>query len=204
MFAIQPPKNNTDSHQRNSSITPNILPCRIHHDGPVEISARYWNPVVDESNPDTATAYFRGRRLRGRRVLIPEGYEGVLASTDSSLQLAALESGTKKNDQGRSHRNFDLEEDEDDDHHDDSDEDYWKSFAVVEKQGSFSDFMVWDHEKVPAADDPFVKGVSEWIRFAEAMHAAPSNPARQDNGRVYMEQKERGETQKDCRNSASS
>ncbi|KLJ12032.1 hypothetical protein EMPG_12867 [Blastomyces silverae] len=204
MFAIRPSKNNTDSHQENSSITPNILPCRIHHDGPVEISTRYWNPIVDESNPDTATAYFRGRRLRGRRVVIPEGYEGVLASTDSGLQPAAtLESGTKKNDQGRSHRDFDLEDDDDDDD-DDNDEDYWKSFAIVEKQGSFSDFMVWDHEKLPAADDPFVKGVSEWIRFAEAMHAAPSNPTQQDNGRIHVEQKDRGETQKDCTNSAAS
>ncbi|OJD27887.1 hypothetical protein ACJ73_00704 [Blastomyces percursus] len=203
MFAIQPPKNITGSHQENSSITPNILPCRIHHDGPVEISSRYWNPVVDENNHDTATAYFRGRRLRGRRVFIPEGYEGVLAKTDSGLQLAAWESRTKKNDQGRSHRNFDLEDDEDDDD-DDNDEDYWKSFAIVEKQGSFSDFMVWDHEKVPATDDPFVKGVSEWIRFAEAMHGEPSNPTQQDDGRAHVEQRDTGETQKNFTNSAAS
>ncbi|PGH01521.1 ribonuclease H2 subunit C [Blastomyces parvus] len=194
MFAIQLPKNKTDSHQENSSITPNILPCRIHHDGPVEISTRYWNPVVDESNPDTATAYFRGRKLRGRRVPIPDGYEGVIACTNS------LESEAKNNDQGRRHRNFDLEDEEDDD----NDEDYWKSFTIVEKQGSFSDFMVWDHEKVPAADDPFVKGVSEWIRFAEAMHTAPSHPTQQDNGGIHVEQKDRAETQKDCTKLAAS
>lgn len=29
------------------SVSMNILPCRIHHDGPVEVSKRYWNPVND-------------------------------------------------------------------------------------------------------------------------------------------------------------
>ena len=29
------------------SVSMNILPCRIHHDGPVEVSKRYWNPVRD-------------------------------------------------------------------------------------------------------------------------------------------------------------
>lgn len=77
--------------------TPNILPCRIHHDGPVEVSERYWNPVKDDNGKteiqftrsfllsltsisinagNGQAAYFRGRKLRGRRVELPEGYEG--------------------------------------------------------------------------------------------------------------------------------
>ncbi|PGH35658.1 hypothetical protein GX50_01506 [[Emmonsia] crescens] len=200
MFAIQSSKNNSDSYPENSSITPNILPCRIHHDGPVDISTIYWNPVADESNPDTATAYFRGRRLRGRRVLIPEGYQGVLASqTDPSLKLAASEHRTKqKNDQDHAHGNFDQDEDEQEE---DDDED-WESFAtMLDKQGTFSGFMVWDHEKLPAADDPFVKGVSEWIRFAETIHATPSDTAQQDNGGVHAE-KTGTNTKNNCTSSA--
>lgn len=27
--------------------------------------------------------------------------------------------------------------------------------------------MVWGHDALPAGDDPFVKGVEEWIAFAE-------------------------------------
>ncbi|OJD19394.1 hypothetical protein AJ78_00664 [Emergomyces pasteurianus Ep9510] len=164
MFAIQSPKNGTASDQEGSSITPNILPCRIHHDGPVHISSRYWKPVFDDGNTDTATAYFRGRRLRGRRVLIPQGYQGVVASqTDPNPKLAPQNSGTRQK-RDRSHEQDGTEEEEDDD-----DDDLEPSTTILDNQGTFSDFMVWDHEKLPATDDPFVKGVSEWIRFAEAV-----------------------------------
>ncbi|OAX83718.1 hypothetical protein ACJ72_01918 [Emergomyces africanus] len=180
MFAIQSPKNSSASYQENSSITPNILPCRIHHDGPVNISSRYWKPVVDDGNPDTATAYFRGRKLRGRRVLIPEGYQGVVASqTDPNLKLAPPGPGTKqKTDQRHARINFD---DQDRTDEDDEDEDFEPVTTILDSQGTFSDFMVWDHEKLPPDDDPFVKVVSEWIRFAEAIHASPADTPQQDN-----------------------
>ena len=44
-----------------------------------------------------------------------------------------------------------------------------KPVKVLEEQSTFNEFMVWDHEAVPAADDPFVKGVDEWLRLAEAV-----------------------------------
>ena len=40
---------------------------------------------------------------------------------------------------------------------------------ILETQGTFDDFVVWGHEAVPAADDTFVKGVEEWLQFAEAV-----------------------------------
>lgn len=40
---------------------------------------------------------------------------------------------------------------------------------VLEEQRTFDGFVVWDHEAVPAADDPFVKGVEEWLKLAEAV-----------------------------------
>ena len=42
---------------------------------------------------------------------------------------------------------------------------------VLEVQGTFDEMMVWGHEILPAADDTFVKGVEEWVRFAEAVGA---------------------------------
>ena len=69
--------------------TPNILPCRIHHDGPVNASKRHWNPEVEDDN--TRTSYFRGRKLRGREVKVPAGYRGdarsPLGSDDGVLIL---------------------------------------------------------------------------------------------------------------------
>lgn len=56
MFAL-PPKAVREEKTPNSRektnvsrVTPNILPCCIHHDGPVPVSRRYWNPIRDEGN----------------------------------------------------------------------------------------------------------------------------------------------------------
>jgi ribonuclease H2 subunit C len=40
---------------------------------------------------------------------------------------------------------------------------------ILEKQATFQEFVVWGHEALPAADDPFIKGVEEWIQFAETV-----------------------------------
>ena len=49
MFAIRPQKQSNGSEGENSTecCTPNIIPCRIHHDGPLESLERYWQPVAD-------------------------------------------------------------------------------------------------------------------------------------------------------------
>lgn len=52
MLALQSAQDkSTDGNVTSASAvcTPNILPCRVHHDGPVEISKRYWNPVKDDN-----------------------------------------------------------------------------------------------------------------------------------------------------------
>ena len=43
---------------------------------------------------------------------------------------------------------------------------------VVEEIGTFDEIIVWGHEQVPAGDDLFVRGMEEWIGFAEAMHGS--------------------------------
>ena len=100
MFAIQPshkPSSASENEPSTKRCTPNILPCRIHHDGPIQLSDRYWAPSSDEQrttqnkpyiftrnlmiSETSHTAHFRGRKLRGRRVAIPEGYQGQFAIT---------------------------------------------------------------------------------------------------------------------------
>jgi len=34
----------------------NVLPCRIHHDGPTKVTKRYWAPVVENGEPRQAFA----------------------------------------------------------------------------------------------------------------------------------------------------
>lgn len=47
-----------------------------------------------------------------------------------------------------------------------------ESVKILDAQGTFDEMMVWGHENLPAADDTFVKGVEEWIRFAETVSFA--------------------------------
>ena len=40
---------------------------------------------------------------------------------------------------------------------------------VLEEVASFEELIVWGHEAMPEDDDTFVKGMEEWVRFAEAV-----------------------------------
>lgn len=40
---------------------------------------------------------------------------------------------------------------------------------IMEEKASFDEIVIWGHESVPEDDDAFVKGVQEWIGFAEAV-----------------------------------
>ncbi|KAM5445663.1 hypothetical protein MaudCBS49596_007309 [Microsporum audouinii] len=144
--------------QINNSHTPvtvsaNILPCRIHHDGPIEVSSRHWNPVFDaatEEKPRTSTVYFRGRKLRGRSVPLPGKYHGVVVTRqpqcEDPVQLVVG------------------------DHDDDEAEEKEEPISQLETVGMFSTIMVWEHEKVPTDEDVYVRSMEEWISFAHAMH----------------------------------
>jgi ribonuclease H2 subunit C len=44
-----------------------------------------------------------------------------------------------------------------------------ESVTVLEGNTTFDHVIVWGHDVLPAADDPFVKGVEEWISFAQAV-----------------------------------
>lgn len=43
-----------DAASRSTKAVPNLLPCRIHHNGSVDPVASYWNPERAEGKP---TAY---------------------------------------------------------------------------------------------------------------------------------------------------
>ncbi|KAL3435643.1 ribonuclease H2 non-catalytic subunit-domain-containing protein [Aspergillus tetrazonus] len=150
MYAIQPKQTTSESKDTESGheCTPNILPCRIHYDGSVESLNRYWTPSTDEKDKDLQTAYFRGRRLRGRRVQLPEGYEGVVV-THTEREIPNATDSVTVSKEGENN----------------------KSVKLLEKQATFGDYVVWGHEVIPAADDSFVKGVEEWVKFAELMHS---------------------------------
>lgn len=40
---------------------------------------------------------------------------------------------------------------------------------ILEEQASFDAVVLWGHESTPDENDPYVKGIEEWIAFAETV-----------------------------------
>ncbi|CAD0011120.1 unnamed protein product, partial [Aureobasidium pullulans] len=69
--------------EKSTSCVANVLPCRIQHNGPVNATTRHWTPE-SSSDGQTNTAYFRGRKLNGKTVNLPEGYRDEEDASSSS------------------------------------------------------------------------------------------------------------------------
>ena len=49
-----------------------------------------------------------------------------------------------------------------------------EDMTVLNEIGSFDNLFLWNYESMVTEDDAFVKGLNEWITFAEAVsHAFP-------------------------------
>ena len=53
----------------------------------------------------------------------------------------------------------------------DADGDKDEPVKVLEQVGTFEEVVVWGHEVMPEEDETFVKGVGEWIAWAEGIHS---------------------------------
>ncbi|KAL2196735.1 ribonuclease H2 non-catalytic subunit-domain-containing protein [Corynascus similis CBS 632.67] len=131
--------------------TPHLLPCRVHHNGPAEPAQSFWNPRVGESG--TRTAYFRGRKLQGTAVKLPDGYRGVVAVT------SAPEQPSRRSEEPEV---VDLEQSE-------------PPHGSLQVQAEFDEMVVWGHEQpVDAAADPYLRGAAEWLTLAEKASRLPA------------------------------
>ena len=98
------------------------------------------------------TAYIRGRKLYGKTVKLPEGYYGAVASRQEA-----------KKDDGRPSHEDEMSLD-----HNDGDSEQATPMAALRSEGVFDEFVVWGHESIAdASADPHVRGIEEWIGFAE-------------------------------------
>ena len=123
-----------------------ILPCRINHTGPGKITKRHWQPQVGADG--TKTAYFRGRRLRGRVIKIPSKYHAVILKPSDKVIVDIPP----------------LLEDEDEE------PEIPEPVKVVDEIATVGELTIWGHDRLPATDDLLVKGVEEWIALSEAIH----------------------------------
>lgn len=95
-------------------------------------------------------AYFRGRKLKGREVKIPEGYRGVVVKGETPSQQEAKQRG-RTADVGGELGTFEQE------------------MKLLEEVGEYDQLVVWGHETIAEDDDVFVKGVDEWTSFARSV-----------------------------------
>ncbi|KAK4246614.1 ribonuclease H2 non-catalytic subunit-domain-containing protein [Corynascus novoguineensis] len=131
--------------------TPHLLPCRVHHNGPAEPAQSFWNARVGESG--ARTAYFRGRKLQGTAVKLPDGYRGIVAVT------SAPEQPSRRSEEPEV---VDLEQSE-------------PPHGSLQVQAEFDEMVVWGHEQpVDAAADPYLRGAAEWLALAEKIHSYPA------------------------------
>ncbi|KAK1531590.1 ribonuclease H1/H2 small subunit [Colletotrichum paranaense] len=126
--------------------TVNLLPCRIHHDGPVGDSNTFWNPSKSEDGK--TVAYFRGRKLHGTTVKLPEQYRGVVMERSAKVETQQLE-GEGEEAEG------DLVE-----------------LGTMKTKAEFDEMVIWGHEaSAEAASDPYVRSIEEWLGVAESIHS---------------------------------
>lgn len=91
--------------------------------------------------------------MHGRIVKIPKGYKGViLSSTDQKL----------------------LQEPQASEEEEEEEKEQPEEIEILEGQAEFDEVMVWGHEALPdESTDPYVRGVGEWIAFAEQVGSGP-------------------------------
>ncbi|RMY78499.1 hypothetical protein D0862_13352 [Hortaea werneckii] len=166
MLAIKPSPRNP--HQ-SKPLHPNILPCSIHHSGPIKVSKRYWSPTTtitahDDSTTKLQTVHFRGRKLQGRRIQLPQGYIGkILQKTDDEEEVKQ-----SKGHEAAAENAAEGEEAGDDGNISDN----ATPVRRLETKGTFDSLTIWGHDHAAGGEgeDEFARGTGEWIGFAEALH----------------------------------
>ncbi|KAF9635121.1 Ribonuclease H2 subunit C [Lasiodiplodia theobromae] len=112
------------------------------------------NFAVANSNSPTDTEV-RRKSYNCMSVEADANTGSVLSSTNKVLPQSEGDRGTE------------AEEDEEDER---------IEVRLMEEVGEFDEVVVWGHEVVPdETEDAYSKGISEWISFAEAIHATPES-----------------------------
>lgn len=130
-------------------VLPTLMPCEIV---PCEttVSQQLWNPQVSDTveadGSRKVTAYFRGRRLVGKEVEVPEGYSGFIPVTvKSSLPSNYLDS-------------------------EEADDNKVVPLPGVEPKYKFTNIRILGHEELPTSDSPHIKAIQEWAKIAAVVH----------------------------------
>ncbi|RAL58691.1 hypothetical protein DID88_002997 [Monilinia fructigena] len=162
MLAIRPPSKQLPS-KSTKKYAPNLMPCRINHTAPIKFDKRYWGPRVtrNDRGKEELVAYFRGRRLIGRKVKVPVGWRGVVLRVGEEIMPGASSAERRRGEDA------DMDADEDEDEMEEKE----VETKITDEEGAFDDLTVWGHEcLVDASADMFVRGIEEWMDWAGVIH----------------------------------
>ncbi|KAA8571359.1 hypothetical protein EYC84_000677 [Monilinia fructicola] len=134
MLAIRPPSKQSPS-KSTKKYSPNLMPCRINHTAPIKVDKRYWDPKVirNRRGKEELVAYFRGRRLIGRKVKVPEGWRGVVLRVGEEIMPRASRAEERRGEDA----GMDVDGDEDE-----MEEEEMET-KIVDEEATFDDLTVW-------------------------------------------------------------
>ncbi|KAK9377995.1 ribonuclease H2 non-catalytic subunit-domain-containing protein [Kockiozyma suomiensis] len=186
----------TKSSLQIQSVIPHIIPCKIEHDGPANVSKYFkvqelseagtnrssesrttekndrkkeLNEYGKRSIDDLYESYFRGRKLIGRKIdLFERGYKGFILPQPPDAVTQPF-SG------------YDDEEYEygiQNDDNSDEDLDYQEFEATWIATKEFDKLYVWVQDTAPDMKlNPWVNAIDEWSGFAELVRSFKSRIA---------------------------
>ena len=138
-------------------------------------SLQHWvhKPALTLLLDGTKTSYFRGRKLRGKAIKIPKGYKGPKPRSQRLL-ANAIDNGagiavSKSNETKLSRLNPWMPADAPESVDDDDGESPPEPIKILKEEAQFDSITVWGHDRLPTADDPFCRGIAEWISLAQAV-----------------------------------
>ena len=103
---------------------------------------------------NSRTAYFRGRKLQGRTVKLPEQCRGVVLQRRDDPSDSKASTTTDDN-------VIDLEAEEP-----------GPDTGTMRVTAEFDEMVVWGHEAMADADsDPYVRSIEEWLQVSDKVSA---------------------------------
>lgn len=110
------------------------------------------------SKDGSKNAYFRGRKLKGKSVKIPDGYSGaVLLTTDKTIGSTQITAPPPP-------PGYDVENDAEDE------EMETDNAKTLEQVATFDEITLWGHDAAPSnTEDGYAKAIEEWVAFADTV-----------------------------------
>lgn len=151
---------------------PHLMPFHIDYNGPAPLLSSYFlvRPCPDEAAPKSLKSRFisafRGRKLQGLKVNVPEGYVGVVFSPQKGK-----ETETSRKTTGKKGAKWTRPSD----HVAAVAEDDLETVKTLAASGVFSSFTLWSPDvNVDEGEDEYIRTLTEYRNLLAEVRCLPS------------------------------